>query len=682
MRIVPILCASLWLLSARWPATAGDVPTDDEIRMILQNFIERDHWGVGMVVGIVDEQGTRVISYGKLDNGDSPEVNGDTLFEIGSITKTFTALLLQDMVARGEMKLDDPVDKFLPASVKVEDPAWGVVKHLRVKFRAGGKIQTAEVKEGEALRLVAGAEVVEAVYGNLPVANQTVDVTEKIVALTKNGELNVKADKALGVHEVHLKVPGRNGRKITLLDLATHTSGFPKDGLKEWTFAGLYDFLSRHKLRRKPGTEVEYSNLGFVLLGHAIESKASTNYEALVQERICRPLHMDSTCILPTPALRPRWAKSHGDENRAIWDADAFYSGLGGAGALRSSANDMLKYVAANLGLTNSPLTPLMEKTHAVQVPQAFETFGKADLAMPWWIFHREDAELITHGGATGQKAFIGFDKKLKRGVVVLANRTDAWQQAVEPLGLYLLHPPAKKLQPVKVAPEILDAYAGLYQFPEAPEIMLTLRRDGNHLITQLLNAAGGEWYPLSDTEFANPWGEGRMKLIRSGKRTTAVFTNPLSRTWRARKISDHVPDSLFQPMLQPLSAGEYAPRKDSDLQGTWKGTIRPWYWPFVSRRGTLNIAERAPGVFRAELNVPAEHIDQLPIAVIYHAPGVELVIRSGGGMFKGKINAARTKMTGHLIQGKHSIGITLRRAEPKADAPAKPGSTNSTTGS
>jgi len=672
-----IVYAGLALLVVRLAVAESALPTDAEIKTLLQNFIERDHWGVGIVVGIVDEQGTRVISYGKLDNDDNPEVNGDTLFEIGSITKTFTALLLEDMVQLGEMKLDDPVEKYLPASVKVEDPAWGVVKHLRVRFRAGGKIQTAEVKEGETLRLTAGAEVVEAVYGNLPVANQTVDVTKKIIAFTKNGELNVKADKALGVHEVTLKVPSWKGRKITLLDLATHTSGLPREGA-EWTVPGLYDFLSHHKLRRKPGTKAEYSNLAVALLGHAIELKAGTNYEALVQERICRPLNMDSTCILPTTELRPRWAKSHGDENRAVWDMDAFYSGLGGAGAIRSSARDMLKYIAAEMGLTNSPLAPLMEKTHAVRVPQAFESFGMTDLAMPWWIYHRDDAELITHGGSTGQKAFIGFDKKLKRGVVVLANRTDAWQQAVEPLGLFLLHPPAKDPPPVKVAPEILDAYAGLYQFPEVPEIMLSIRRDGDQLITQNLNAAGGEWLPQSDTEFTDPQSDGRMRFIRSGKRTTVEFTNPISRTWRARKLSDQVPASLFQPMLQPLNAAEYAPRTDSDLQGTWSGTIRPWYWPFVSRRGTLDIAERAPGIFCAELNVPAEKIDKLPIAVIYHPPGVELVIKSGGGMFKGRINAAHTKMTGQLIQGKRSIGVTLRRAQtpqttPSGTSPPKP---------
>src|ERR1035438_158789 len=299
-----IITCFIWLLLALWavqiPMNAAEVPTDGEIRTILQNNIERDHWGVGIVVGIVDEHGQRIVSDGKLDNGDSPEVNGDTLFEIGSITKTFTVLLLEDMIQCGEMKADDPVEKFLPASVKV--PNW-------------------------------------------------------------------------------------HGREITLLDLAAHTSGLPRD-LNDWSFNGLYDFLSHYRLQRKPGSKVEYSNLGMALLAHAIELKAGTNYEALVQQRICRRLGMASTCIMPTPELRPRWAKSHGQENRSVWDMDAFIGQLVGAGALRSSVNDLLKYVAAEAGLTNSSLTPLMLKTQVIQIQYAF---GEADLALPWWIYHRSE---------------------------------------------------------------------------------------------------------------------------------------------------------------------------------------------------------------------------------------------------------------------------------------------------
>src|SRR5881392_55260 len=72
-----------------------------------------------MGIGLGDEHGSSVFSAGKLDNITDQEVNGDTVFEIGSITKTFTTLLLQDMVERGEMKLDDAVTKYLPPSVKV-----------------------------------------------------------------------------------------------------------------------------------------------------------------------------------------------------------------------------------------------------------------------------------------------------------------------------------------------------------------------------------------------------------------------------------------------------------------------------------------------------------------------------------------------------------------------------------
>lgn len=74
------------------------------------------------MVGIVDEHGSSIVSFGKRENGTSQEVNGGTLFDNGSVGKTFTALLLQDMVERGEMKLDDLATKYLPKSVKL--PAY------------------------------------------------------------------------------------------------------------------------------------------------------------------------------------------------------------------------------------------------------------------------------------------------------------------------------------------------------------------------------------------------------------------------------------------------------------------------------------------------------------------------------------------------------------------------------
>ena len=85
----------------------------------IKNFLHEkfDGKNAGMVIGLVDGHGSRIFGAGRLDNGTGQEVNGDTVFEIGSITKTFTALLLQDMVERGEMNLNDPVAKYLPQSV-------------------------------------------------------------------------------------------------------------------------------------------------------------------------------------------------------------------------------------------------------------------------------------------------------------------------------------------------------------------------------------------------------------------------------------------------------------------------------------------------------------------------------------------------------------------------------------
>jgi serine-type D-Ala-D-Ala carboxypeptidase/endopeptidase len=571
------LVIGLFAFANRIPAAPPPLPSDAEIKAILRTFIERDHWGVGMVVGIVDEQGTRIVSYGKMDNGDSPEVNGDTLFEVGSVTKTFTTLLLEDMIQRGEMKLEDPVEKFLPGSVKV--PRWGA-------------------------------------------------------------------------------------RKITLFDLATHTSGLPRDLEGEVNEARLYDFLSHCRLARKPGRKVEYSNLGVLLLGHAIQLKAGTNYEALLEERICRPLNMDSTCITVTPALRARLAKSHNKENRPAGDLADQLAPLPGCGAIRSTANDMLQYVAANIGLANSPLTPLMEKTHVVRFPHAME---EIDVAMPWWVYHRRGAEFITHGGCTmGHQAFIGFDKQAKRGVVVLANREDVLEQAVRPLGMYLLSPPAEPPVRAKVAREVLDGYAGLYVIPDFLQVLLTLRREGDELRAQLMSSAAmPECIPVSDTEFVDSWGSGgRMKLIPgAGGRMTVEFTRPQCPTRRGWRVSNRVPERLFEPVSEPLVAGEYTPRKDSDLQGTWDLRARLWYFPFVSKRGTLRVAEPSPGVFRAEFDFPQLEANNLPVSVIYYPPGVELVTRIGAGMFQGKLNADHTKIKGHYFIGHFSFGTTLQRA-------------------
>src|SRR5258708_6249143 len=102
-------------------AVYAQAPSDAEIRAILADRIDKVHQGVGIVVGVVTPEGRRFVSYGTFAVADSRAVAPDTVFEIGSVTKVFTSLLLADMVQRGEVSLDDPVGKYLPSAVKVPE---------------------------------------------------------------------------------------------------------------------------------------------------------------------------------------------------------------------------------------------------------------------------------------------------------------------------------------------------------------------------------------------------------------------------------------------------------------------------------------------------------------------------------------------------------------------------------
>src|SRR5262249_38746339 len=156
------------------------------------------------------------------------------------------------------------------------------------------------------------------------------------------------------------KVPEFGGKKITLVDLATHTSGLPRlpsnmapkdpnNPYADYTMEQLYQFLSGYALTRDIGSKMEYSNLGVGLLGNALARRAGMDYETLMRTRIAAPLKMDDTRVALSAAMKDRLAKGHNDvrEPAANWDVPV----LAGAGAIRSDARDMLQFVAAHLGL-------------------------------------------------------------------------------------------------------------------------------------------------------------------------------------------------------------------------------------------------------------------------------------------------------------------------------------------
>lgn len=91
------------------------VPPDAEIRNILAARVGAENQGIGLVVGVIQPKGRRVVAYGSLAKDDKRPLNGDTVFEIGSMTKVFTSLILMDMVQKGEVEVTDPISKYADA---------------------------------------------------------------------------------------------------------------------------------------------------------------------------------------------------------------------------------------------------------------------------------------------------------------------------------------------------------------------------------------------------------------------------------------------------------------------------------------------------------------------------------------------------------------------------------------
>jgi serine-type D-Ala-D-Ala carboxypeptidase/endopeptidase len=403
-------------------ATAfSQVPSDAEIRKILADRIGFENAGLALVVGVVDANGRRVVSYGSLAKDSNRRLDGDTVFEIGSMTKVFTSLVLMDMARRGEVAVTDPVSRYLPAAVKM---------------------------------------------------------------------------------------PERNGRKITLADLSTHSSGLPRmpanfsprdptNPYVDYTVQQLYAFLSGYKLERDIGSEYEYSNLGAGLLGHVLSLRAGMSYEALVRARIGDLLGMPDTRMTLTPEMQARLAVGHNTGLTPVpnWDIPT----LAGAGAFRSTASDMLTFLAATLGLVDTPLAPAMAA--AVSIRQAGEN-PDTKMAYGWEVSTKYGDPIFWKGGATGgYRSYMGYDPKARVGVVVLSNML---RPVMDEIGPHLLNPsyPLSKMGPI-VRPEIrldtrvFDRYAGTYQF--GPNELVTISREETRFNAQLTGQRKLEVFAESD---------------------------------------------------------------------------------------------------------------------------------------------------------------------------------------
>ena len=173
-------------------------------------------------------------------------------------------------------------------------------------------------------------------------------------------------------------------------------------------------------------------------MGYVLEENKGVSYETMVEKEICHPLKMHETAITMTKEMTANLAYGHAMGSEvANWDIGA----MSPAGAIKSSAHDLLIYLAANLGLKKSDLYPAMELTH-----QQRHANGNR-MGLGWHIADGTTEDIYWHtGGTGGYRTFSGFMKNAKKGVVVLTNSDNG----AEDIGFHLLDPnvPIREVKP------------------------------------------------------------------------------------------------------------------------------------------------------------------------------------------------------------------------------------------
>lgn len=245
-------------------------------------------------------------------------------------------------------------------------------------------------------------------------------------------------------------------RRIRLGQLATHTAGLPRlpsnldefvkdeaDPYVWYARAQLFAGLANTTLEQAPGTKSSYSNYGMGLLGQLLAMKTGENYEGLCKRLIAEPLRLTATCCSPDEATGSRLVvgRTPKGDPAPNWHFDA----LAGAGALRSSARDLLTFLEANRNPSEDALGQAMEKTQEIH----FRTWLGPHQGLAW-VIEQDDPKnpaWFWHNGATGGYcSFAAFDPAKQLSLVLLSNYGDAsiGDGSLDHMGMKILRIAAK----------------------------------------------------------------------------------------------------------------------------------------------------------------------------------------------------------------------------------------------
>jgi D-alanyl-D-alanine-carboxypeptidase/D-alanyl-D-alanine-endopeptidase len=312
---------------------------DRKMDSIIKNYMDNPAYS-GLSIAVYADKKVTYYNYGNVKKGVIQKPTNKTIYEIGSISKTFTGILFAKAILDKKMALNDPVKKYL------------------------------------------GDDYKNLAYGG------------------KNIELVHLANHSSRIHRIPFDLMSQPGYDIN-------------DPYKNYSKEMVLAYMKKLVPDTFPGVKSEYSNLGMGLLGMIEEKVYDKSYEELITETICRPLGMNDTKITISGADTARFAKGHDTEGKQVpyWNLGA----IPGAGGIRSTTEDMMKYLKANLE----------ESDDAIKLSHLI-TFNddRNKIALAWHITTtKKGNELIWHNGRTaGFSSFCGFIKSKDVAVVILSN--------------------------------------------------------------------------------------------------------------------------------------------------------------------------------------------------------------------------------------------------------------------
>lgn len=453
MKRISRLCCIATLAVTASAAAQQPFAIPDDVRANVRARVQAG-WAPSVIVGVVDAAGTRYFADGGTSVAGVFPVDQRTVYEIGSITKVFTAVTLADMAVRGEVGLDDPVQRYLPAGARVP---------------------------------VSGAQ----------------PITLRLLSAQRSGLPRMPTNFA-----------PRN----------------PSNPYADYDADRLLEFLNGYTLTREPGSRYEYSNFGVGLLGLALSRRDGSSYETMVQRRVLAPLGMTSTMVTLSADAFARLAHGSADgRDAANWDLDA----LAGAGALRSTAEDMTRFLAAAMGLTH---TTLDSAFRLAAEPQFDAGSAIMRIGLGWHIRERGGIRIVWHNGGTGgYRSWAGYDPARRIGVVVLTNS----QENVDEIGFHMLDT-SVALRPVRAAitlpAESLAAYVGRY--PLSPIFVIAVTREGDRLMAQATNQPAFRIHARAIDEFFLTVVDAQVSFTRGADgRVNGLVLHQGGRDQRAERL-------------------------------------------------------------------------------------------------------------------------------------------------